>query len=77
MTDPVRVDAPGASAEEVAAITATITAIVDAGRAAAGPSAAGPEHLDAWVRASRLGARNAGMARGSWRLSGRLDRRQR
>lgn len=73
----MRVVAPGASAEEVAAITAAISAIVAAGAAAAAAPNAGPEPLDAWVRASRLGARGAGMARGSWRLSGRLDRRRR
>jgi len=35
------------------------------------------EHLDAWVRASRLTARRAGLLRGPWRLSGRIDRRAR
>ncbi len=76
MSGPVRIDAPGASAEEVAAIAAAVTAIVAAGGAAAA-GAPEPDRLDAWVRASRLGSRNAGMARGSWRLSGRIDRRQR
>jgi hypothetical protein len=75
VTGPLRVEAPGASAEEVAAITAAIMAIVAASAAPA--TAPAPERLDAWVRASRLGARGAGMARGAWRLSGRLDRRQR
>ncbi|MCU1459398.1 MAG: hypothetical protein JWL73_3490 [Actinomycetia bacterium] len=77
MSDAVRIEAAGASAEEVAAITAAITAIVASSAAPSAAISPETERLDAWVRASRLGARNAGMARGSWRLSGRLDRRQR
>ena len=77
MSSQIRIEADGASAEEVAAITAAVTAIVAAGAVVAPAAAAEPDRLDAWVVASRLGARNAGMARGSWRLSGRIDRRQR
>ncbi len=82
MTGPaLRVITPDATADEVAAITAAI-AVVEAERAAAAAAAAAittddPDRLSAWVRASRLSARRAGLQRGQWRLSGRLGRRAR
>jgi hypothetical protein len=77
----LRVITPDASPEEVAAITAAV-AIVEQERAAAAAVAAAvpdddPDRLSAWVRASRLSARRAGLQRGQWRLSGRLGRRSR
>jgi hypothetical protein len=75
-----RVVTPDASPEELAAITAALE-VVQRERAAAAArataAAAGTEQLDAWVRVSRLTARRAGMLRGPWRLSGRIDRRAR
>lgn len=75
-----RVVTPDASPDELAAITAAIE-VVQRERASAAASAtaaaAGIEQLDAWVRVSRLTARRAGMLRGPWRLSGRIDRRAR
>ena len=75
----LRVISPDASHEELAAITAAIEVVRhERALAAARAAAAGPgEHLDAWVRASRLTARRAGLLRGPWRLSGRIDRRAR
>jgi hypothetical protein len=72
---------PDATAEEVAAITAAL-AVVAQERATAAAAAAvtttdDPDRLSAWVRASRLSARRAGLQRGQWRLSGRLGRRSR
>jgi hypothetical protein len=66
---------PDATPEEVAAIVAAI-ATIEAERASAG-AAPGPEQLSAWVQASRLTGRRAGLQRGSWRLSGRIGRRAR
>jgi hypothetical protein len=68
----------GASPEEVAAIVAAL-AVLELERAAAvpPPSADRGAHLDAWVRASRLTGRRAGLIRGPWRLSGRIGRRSR
>ncbi len=68
----------GASPEEVAAIVAAL-AVLEAERRAAPPppSADRGAHLDAWVRASRLTGRRAGLIRGPWRLSGRIGRRAR
>ena len=65
-----------ASPEEVAAIVAAVTAVLQQQRAltAGGPPAT---PLDAWVQASRLGARRLGLQRGPWRLSGRMVRRSR
>ncbi len=65
-----------ASPEEVAAIVAAVTAVLQQQRAlaAVGPPAT---PLDAWVQASRLGARRLGLQRGPWRLSGRMVRRSR
>ncbi|HEV8207850.1 MAG TPA: hypothetical protein VGR04_14300 [Acidimicrobiia bacterium] len=78
----LRVISPDASPEELAAITAAIEVVrheraYAAARAAASVTGGDAEHLDAWVRASRLTARRAGMLRGPWRLSGRIDRRAR
>jgi len=77
-----RVISPDASPEELAAITAAIEVVRHERAhavARAAPSATGgdADHLDAWVRASRLTARRAGLLRGPWRLSGRIDRRSR
>jgi hypothetical protein len=77
-----RVISPDASPEELAAITAAIEVVRHerahaAARAAASATGGDAEHLDAWVRASRLTARRAGLLRGPWRLSGRIDRRSR
>jgi hypothetical protein len=84
MTDrPVfRVISPDASPEELAAITAAIEVVRHerahaVARAAASATGGDADHLDAWVRASRLTARRAGLLRGPWRLSGRIDRRSR
>jgi hypothetical protein len=69
----------GAPPEHVAAITAAV-AVVEAELAAAHAAAAtdrDPEHLSAWVEASRRSAQRALLQRGPWRLSGRLGRRSR
>ena len=71
---------PGASREEVAAIVAAIAVLVDERRKAAlePPAPADPSgRLDAWVRSGRLSGRRANLARGPWRLSGRIGRRSR
>jgi hypothetical protein len=79
----LRVITPDATPEEVAAITAAIAVVEQerAAAAAAATAAAAPgddaARLSAWVRASRLSARRAGLQRGQWRLSGRLGRRSR
>ena len=78
----LRVISPDASPEELAAITAAIEVVRHERALAAAPATASAsggdaEHLDAWVRASRLTARRAGLLRGPWRLSGRIDRRAR
>jgi hypothetical protein len=70
--------APEATPEEVAAITAAISTVLEEQRAvAAAGCAVDSERLDAWVRASRLTARRTGLKRGPWRLSGRIGRRSR
>jgi hypothetical protein len=70
-----------ASPDEVAAITAALAVVwaerESAARAAAARATAGDQSLDAWVKASRLTARRAGLMRGAWRLSGRIGRRAR
>jgi hypothetical protein len=73
---------PDASPEEVAAITAAFEVLQReraqaAARASASATGGDGEHLDAWVRAARLTGRRAGMLRGPWKLSGRIDRRSR
>ncbi len=68
----------GASPEEVAAIVAALTVIEEERRAdLPPPSADRGAQLDAWVRASRLTGRRAGLIRGPWRLAGRIGRRSR
>jgi hypothetical protein len=79
---PFRVISPDATPEELAAITAAIEVVRQerahaAARAAASVTGGDAEHLDAWVRASRLTSRRAGLLRGPWRLSGRVGRRAR
>jgi hypothetical protein len=70
----------GAPPEHIAAIAAAL-AVVEAERAAAGAAAAAgklqPDHLSAWVEASRRSAQRAMLQRGPWRLSGRIGRRAR
>jgi hypothetical protein len=78
----LRVIKPEATPEEVAAITAAISTVLEEQRAAAARVGAtvganDPQSLDAWVRASRITARRAGLKRGPWRLSGRIGRRSR
>lgn len=78
----LRVISPDASPEELAAITAAFEIVQRereeaVARAEASVTGGDAEHLDAWVRASRLTARRAGLLRGPWRLSGRIDRRSR
>jgi hypothetical protein len=65
---------PDASAEEVAAVLATIAVLE---QARAGVTEESVEPASRWVRASRLTARRAGMQRGEYRLSGRMGRRAR
>lgn len=71
---PLQVVDASASSEEVAAITAAVTAAFAARRE---PASDGSAELRMWVRAPRLGARRTGMTRGPWQLSGRLVRRVR
>jgi Acyl-CoA carboxylase epsilon subunit len=75
---PLQIISGDASPEEVAAITAAIATVLaerEAAARAAGESA--DDAISAWTRASRLTARRAGLARGPWRLSGRIGRRAR
>ena len=69
----LRVVDADASPEEVAAIVAAVGAVLASGGAA---EVAG-EPTSHWVHAARLRARRAGLARGEWRLSGRIGRRAR
>jgi len=73
---PLQVISGDATPDEVAAITAALTAVL-AEREAATRAASTGDGLDAWVRTSRLTARRAGLMRGPWRLSGRIGRRAR
>jgi hypothetical protein len=71
-----------AGPEEVAAIVAALSILVEERRRAAeapadGRGGGGPARLDAWVRVSRLSGRRAGLTRGPWRLAGRIARRSR
>ena len=68
---------PDATPEDVAAITAAISASMAAARVVSGAGGAEGEVRSAWVQAARLTARRGGYARGEWRLSGRLGRRNR
>jgi hypothetical protein len=70
----LRVITPDATPEEVAAIVAAVSASLRVEPAGAGVA---DETLHEWVRATRLGARRAGLQRGPWRLSGRIGRRHR
>jgi hypothetical protein len=73
-----RVISPDATPEELAAITAALEVVQrERSEAAASASRADAEHIDEWVRVSRLTSRRAGMLRGPWRLSGRVSRRAR
>ena len=77
-----QVISPDATREELAAITAAIEVVRQerahaAARASASATGGDADHLDAWVRASRLTARRSGLLRGPWRLSGRIGRRTR
>jgi hypothetical protein len=77
---PLQVISGDATPEEVAAITAAIAAVTaerEAVARAAVPATPPGDHLNAWVRASRLTARRSGLMRGPWRLSGRIGRRAR
>jgi hypothetical protein len=78
---PLQVISGDASPEEVAAITTAIAVVYAereaAARATAAQATGSGDGLDAWVRASRLTARRAGLMRGPWRLSGRIGRRAR
>jgi len=64
--------------EEVVAITVAVTALAE--QAAAAPAAAPanpPDWLSVWVEASRRSAQRSTLARGPWRISGRIARRSR
>jgi len=64
------------TAEEVAAITAAVSALV-ARRGVLAVAETSRGQLDHWVDASRLPVRRSTLMRGNWRLSGRLGRRSR
>ncbi|MEP6623368.1 MAG: acyl-CoA carboxylase epsilon subunit [Acidimicrobiia bacterium] len=68
-----RVIDANASAEEVAAIVATLTLLTLPGAVDSTPGT----EPSRWVAASRLAARRSGSSRGEWRLSGRIGRRAR
>ena len=72
----LRVVAPSATPEEVAAIVAALEVCL-ADDAPAAAMVASDDTMQEWVRGSRLGARRAGLQRGPWRLSGRIGRRAR
>jgi hypothetical protein len=75
---PLQVISGDATPDEVAAITAALATVFAEREAAARAAAASTgDGLDAWVWASRLTARRAGLMRGPWRLSGRIGRRAR
>ncbi len=67
---------PDATPEEVAAITAAITASMASGSRVAGDGSPADEGSH-WVQAARLTGRRGSYSRGEWRLSGRLGRRSR
>lgn len=75
MTDrPIlRVVNADATDEEVAAILAAVSACM----LSSGSEGGADDTLHEWVRGTRLSARRAGLARGPWRLSGRIGRRTR
>ena len=74
---PLQVISGDATPEEVAAITAAIATVMAEREAAARAAATAGPDMSAWIRASRLTARRAGLSRGPWRLSGRIGRRAR
>ncbi|HEY7437808.1 MAG TPA: acyl-CoA carboxylase epsilon subunit [Acidimicrobiia bacterium] len=69
----LRAISPTATDEEVAAIVAAIAAAT----ASASAPPAEEQPASYWVSVARLAARRAPMARGQWRLSGRMPRRSR
>ena len=66
--------APHASADELAAIVAAISAC---SWVAAAPDVGIDDTLHEWVSTARVRARRAGVQRGPWRFSGRAGRRSR
>ena len=74
---PLQVISGDATPDEVAAITAALAVVYAERQAAARAAVDSREGGGNWVRASRLGARRAGLMRGPWRLSGRIGRRAR
>ncbi|MCB0973206.1 MAG: acyl-CoA carboxylase subunit epsilon [Actinobacteria bacterium] len=75
--DGPRLEVPGnATPEEVAAVTAAVSALISRRGGAAAPDSS-TDRLDHWVDASRLPVRRSTLIRGNWRLSGRLGRRSR
>ncbi|MCZ7529829.1 MAG: hypothetical protein M5U31_05505 [Acidimicrobiia bacterium] len=76
MAEPaLRVLSPTATPDEVVAITAAITLLLEERERTAATHEASSQSM--WVRAPRIVGRGAGMTRGPWRLSGRIDRRSR
>ncbi|MEZ5171624.1 MAG: acyl-CoA carboxylase epsilon subunit [Acidimicrobiia bacterium] len=76
MSEPtLRVVSPDATPDEVAAITAALTLVLEERSRERRSREA--EMQSMWVRAPRTSGRGAGMTRGPWRLSGRIDRRSR
>ncbi len=75
MTDrPIlRVVNADATDEEVAAILAAVSVCMES----TSGEVTADDTLHEWVRGTRLSARRAGLARGPWRLSGRIGRRAR
>lgn len=74
----LRVISGDATADEVAAIIAAVSALEAERQAlyAANIASFGtPSARSAWVEASRRSARSVPSTRGSWRLSGRMPRR--
>lgn len=69
---------PDATPEEVAAIVAALAEVQrQQVAAAASHPLVDPQRLDHWRMAPRWAHRRTGMARGPWRLSGRIARRVR
>lgn len=76
MSEPtLRVVSPDASPDEVAAITAALTLVLEERSQAVAGQVVRTQGM--WVRAPRISGRGAGMTRGPWRMSGRIDRRSR
>jgi hypothetical protein len=68
---------PDATPQEVAAITAAITASLATMQAEQRAAASAEDGGSRWVSAARLTARRVPYSRGEWRLSGRIGRRSR